>query len=163
MHETIYKQAVMDSLSPDKGSDDTVQITETEETTEPEEETTESTEETAEPLEESTEPTEETTEDVTDGDTDAVDVSDGDTEKDGVSSGDISDGDVSKGDISSGDTTPPPDTNDTLVTYSTCLYEPKPNLWESDIADYDTTDGLLLLILIFTAVNTAFNVFKRRG
>ncbi len=157
MYETIYKQAVMDSLPLDKSIDDIVQVTETEESTE------ETTEETTESEEESTEPTEETAEDVTDGNTDAVDVSDGDTQKEDVSSGDVSDGDVSEGDVSSGDTTPPPDTNDTLVTYSTCLYEPKPNLWESDIAGYDTTDGLLLLILIFTIANTAFNVFKRRG
>ena len=77
-----------------------------------------------------------------------TDVSTGD-----VSTGDVSGGDISTGDITAGDAMP-------LVGY--CSYEAKPLLWESDVADYDTTDGLLLLILIFTMLNTAWNIFFRR-
>ena len=83
-----------------------------------------------------------------------VDVSSGD-----VSSGDSS-GDVTPGDVSAGAI---PSVVDSPSATFSCLYEPKPLLWESDISDYDTTDGLLLLILIFTIVNTAFNVFRKRG
>lgn len=70
-----------------------------------------------------------------------------------VSGGDVSGSDVSLGDVSSGSLS---------VTYTACLYEPKPNLWESDISEFDTTDGLLLLILVFVVVNTMANVFFRR-
>ena len=75
-----------------------------------------------------------------------------------VSEGDVSTGDVSMGDISGGDS----GSYGSTAISSSCLYEPKPLLWESDISMYDTTDGLLLLILVFTILNTAFNIFKRR-
>jgi len=166
MHETTYKQAVMDSLSHYKSINDTVPVEESVE--EPVEESTEeSTEETPEePVEESTkESTEETPEelgkDVSDGDSSADDVSDGDSTSNDVSTGDVSGGDTSSGDVDK----PSKETgaNATAPIYTTCAYEPKPNLWESNIAEYDTTDGLLLLILIFTIINTAFNVLRKRG
>lgn len=75
-----------------------------------------------------------------------------------VSTGDVSTGDVSSGDISTGDIT----AGDTMPLVGYCSYEAKPLLWESDIADYDTTDGLLLLILVFTILNTSWNIFFRR-
>ena len=42
-----------------------------------------------------------------------------------------------------------------------CSCVQKPLLWESDINEYDTTDGLLLLILIFTILNTARGWFVK--
>lgn len=98
------------------------------------------------------------------GDSSSGDTSSGDVSVD-VSSGDLSAGDssvdVTSGDVS-GDAIPSVVADSPTATFS-CLYEPKPLLWESDISDYDTTDGLLLLILIFTIVNTAFTVFRKRG
>lgn len=111
--------------------------------------------------------------DLRSGDPPSADSPSGDSSSGDTSSGDVSvvvsSGDVSSGD-SSGDVTPgdvsggafPSVVDSPSATFS-CLYEPKPLLWESDICDYDTTDGLLLLILIFTIVNTAFNVFRKRG
>ena len=68
--------------------------------------------------------------------------------------------DVSGGDV----TTFPPDASLTMMQelqQTTCACIEKPLLWESDISNYDTTDGLLLLILIFTMLNTALNVFRK--
>ena len=42
-----------------------------------------------------------------------------------------------------------------------CSCVQKPPLWESDISEYDTTDGLLLLILLFTILNTARGWFVK--
>lgn len=74
-----------------------------------------------------------------------------------VSCGDIFDapvvGDLSA-DVIVGDVTEP---GQVLV----CSCVQKPLLWESDIDEYDTTDGLLLLILIFTILNTAKNWFGK--
>lgn len=166
MHETHYKQAFMGALPSNKSINDTVQVDE------PEQEVIEDTEDLAEGKEETTEePTKESEEPTAESNDSAVDVSDGDSESEDVSDGDsasndISTGDVSDGDTSSGDADKPikqTGATTTAPVYTTCAYEPKPNLWESDINEYDTTDGLLLLILVFTVINTAFNVLRKRG
>ncbi len=97
---------------------------------------------------------------VTDGDAPTHSTSPGD-----VSEGDVSMGDVSTGDISGGDAVPGDKTSRTasptagtsalqVEVTCTCSCGDVVPLWDSDIADYSTTDGLLLLILIVAAVNT---------
>lgn len=73
--------------------------------------------------------------------------------------------DVSAGDVQTEVSFPTTENNmpATGTTEFVCTCSEKGLLWESDIASYDITDGLLLLILVFVIVNTAFNVFGKRG
>lgn len=101
-----------------------------------------------------------------------VTVSDGDAPTDSTSPGDVSTGDVSTGDISDGDAVPKDKSSRTaspapgataLQVEATCSCScgDVVPLWDSDIAEYSTTDGLLLLILIVAAVNT-FLIARRK-
>lgn len=145
MYEKNVKQASVGLLPLTKGGDDTLQVSGTAfEAIVPDDRNIELPVEEIQGVEEVQEDEGNEDEDNTE---ETTDVSTGD-----VSTGDVSGGDISAGDITAGDIMP-------LVGY--CSYEAKPLLWESDITDYDTTDGLLLLILIFTIVNTAINVFRK--
>lgn len=85
-----------------------------------------------------------------------------------VSAGDSSPDTVSGGDISIGDITASsavPSTVSPLVTQTemvcTCSCGDSVSLWESDISEYDTTDGLLLLILGFVVLMTVLSIIGR--
>lgn len=86
----------------------------------------------------------------------SVDVSSGDVTAVETETIETPVADVSGGDV----VTFPPDASQE-VQQTVCACIEKPLLWESDITNYDTTDGLLLLILIFTILNTALNVFRK--
>ncbi|MDE6016519.1 MAG: hypothetical protein K2H41_12630 [Acetatifactor sp.] len=95
------------------------------------------------------------------------DVSSGDSSHDAsgidVSSGDVSTGDVSAGDVSGGSSSENRtvyNIPETLEVTCTCHDDTPPLLWESDIAQYSITDGLLLLILITLALDVA--LFRRK-
>ncbi len=85
-----------------------------------------------------------------------------------VSDGDVSPGMVSTGDVSTGDATVSPATSSVInpvVTQTeivcSCSCGDSVPLWESDISKYDTTDGLLLLILVFTVIGTLMSIFRK--
>ncbi len=107
-----------------------------------------------------------------------IQVTDGDAPTDSTSPGDVSEGDVSMGDVSTGDTsggdavqenkptrTASPTAGTTALQVEatcTCSCGDVTHLWDSDIAEYSTTDGLLLLILIVAAVNTFLTVRRKK-
>lgn len=93
--------------------------------------------------------------DVSSGDS-AVDVSTGDSSSEDVSTGDVSAGDVSAGDSSSKTPVyviPIDDISEITESLTGCNCRSDVLLWDSDISEYNITDGLLFLILVTLVIS----------